>query len=117
MNAMRSVGALVLLVAGGLSTGCQSRMFDENKQLHNQNRQLQTELDSERRARMAAEQRASSADPGQLTAMQGEIAELRGSGSDQLDGPVHDLVNAVPYLFDEPGLERAVAGIERLVGA
>ena len=39
------------------------------------------------------------------------------SGSDQLDGPVHDLVNAVPYLFDEPGLERAVAGIERLVGA
>ena len=37
------------------------------------------------------------------------------SGSDQLDGPVHDLVNAVPYLFDEPGLERAVAGIERLV--
>jgi len=39
------------------------------------------------------------------------------SGSDQLDGPVHDLVNAVPYLFDEPGLARAVAGIERLVGA
>ena len=37
------------------------------------------------------------------------------SGSDQLDGPVHDLVNAVPYLFDEPGLQRAVAGIERLV--
>jgi broad specificity phosphatase PhoE len=39
------------------------------------------------------------------------------SGSDQLDGPVHDLVNAVPYLFDEPGLQRAVAGIERLVAA
>lgn len=74
MNALRTVGALVLLVAGGLSTGCQSRMFDENKQLHNQNRQLQTELDSERRARMAAEQRAQGVDPGQLTAMQGEIA-------------------------------------------
>ena len=39
------------------------------------------------------------------------------SGSDELDGPVHDLVNAVPYLFDGAGLERAVAGIERLVGA
>jgi len=39
------------------------------------------------------------------------------SGSDQLDGPVHDLLNAVPYLFDDSGLERAVAGIERLVGA
>ena len=38
------------------------------------------------------------------------------SGSDELDGPVHDLVNAVPYLFDDAGLERAVAGIERLVG-
>jgi broad specificity phosphatase PhoE len=37
-------------------------------------------------------------------------------GSDALDGPAHELVNAVPYLFDEAGLERAVAGIERLVG-
>jgi broad specificity phosphatase PhoE len=38
-------------------------------------------------------------------------------GSDSLDGPAHELVNAVPYLFDEDGLERAVTGIERLVGA
>jgi broad specificity phosphatase PhoE len=37
-------------------------------------------------------------------------------GSDSLDGPAHELVNAVPYLFDEAGLERAVTGIERLVG-
>jgi broad specificity phosphatase PhoE len=37
-------------------------------------------------------------------------------GSDTLDGPAHELVNAVPYLFDEGGLERAVTGIERLVG-
>ena len=34
-------------------------------------------------------------------------------GSDDLDGPVHELRNATPYLFDEPALERAVAGIER----
>jgi flagellar motor protein MotB len=74
MIALRTVGALLLLVASGLSTGCQSRMFAENKDLHNQNRELQTKLDAETRARMAAEQRASSADPGQLTAMQGEIA-------------------------------------------
>jgi 2,3-bisphosphoglycerate-dependent phosphoglycerate mutase len=39
------------------------------------------------------------------------------NGSSHLDGPVHDIVNAVPYLFDEPGLERAVEGIERLVGS
>jgi broad specificity phosphatase PhoE len=33
------------------------------------------------------------------------------SGSDELDGPVHDIANCVPYLFDEEGLERAVAEI------
>src|SRR5919204_5956884 len=36
-------------------------------------------------------------------------------GSDQLDGPVHELRNATPYLFDEPTLERAAEQIERLV--
>jgi broad specificity phosphatase PhoE len=39
------------------------------------------------------------------------------AGSDDLDAPVHDIVNAVPYLFDEPGLERAAAGVARLAGA
>jgi broad specificity phosphatase PhoE len=38
------------------------------------------------------------------------------AGSDSLDGPAHELANATPYLFDEDGLKRAVAGIERLVG-
>ena len=35
-------------------------------------------------------------------------------GSDDLDGPAHQLPNATPYLFDEEALTRAVAGIERL---
>ena len=35
-------------------------------------------------------------------------------GSDDLDGPTHQLANATPYLFDESALERAVGGIERL---
>jgi broad specificity phosphatase PhoE len=35
-------------------------------------------------------------------------------GSDELDGPAHQLANATPYLFDEAAMERAVAGIERL---
>ena len=35
-------------------------------------------------------------------------------GSDVLDGPVHDLRNASPYLFSAEALERAAAGIERL---
>ena len=36
-------------------------------------------------------------------------------GSDSLDGPVHELLNARPYLFGEEALARAVAGIERLL--
>jgi broad specificity phosphatase PhoE len=38
------------------------------------------------------------------------------AGSDSLDGPAHEIANATPYLFDEDGVKRAVAGIERLVG-
>jgi 2,3-bisphosphoglycerate-dependent phosphoglycerate mutase len=38
------------------------------------------------------------------------------SGSDSLDGPAHEISNAVPYLFDEEALGRAVRGIRRLVG-
>ena len=37
------------------------------------------------------------------------------AGSNELDGPVHQLRNATPYLFDETAVRRAVAGIERLV--
>ena len=36
-------------------------------------------------------------------------------GSDSLDRPVHELRNAAPYIFDAEGMERAVAGIERLL--
>ncbi|HEY8727380.1 MAG TPA: histidine phosphatase family protein [Gaiellaceae bacterium] len=35
-------------------------------------------------------------------------------GSDDLDGPAHQLANATPYLFDDEALARAVEGIERL---
>jgi probable phosphoglycerate mutase len=35
------------------------------------------------------------------------------SGSDDLDRPVHDIANCLPYLFDEEGLERAAAEIRR----
>jgi broad specificity phosphatase PhoE len=36
-------------------------------------------------------------------------------GSGELDGPVHQLRNATPYLFDAPALERAADHIETLV--
>jgi broad specificity phosphatase PhoE len=35
-------------------------------------------------------------------------------GSNNLDGPTHQLANATPYLFDEQALNRAVEGILRL---
>ena len=35
-------------------------------------------------------------------------------GSDDLDGPTHQLANATPYLFDADALRRAVDGIRRL---
>jgi broad specificity phosphatase PhoE len=35
-------------------------------------------------------------------------------GSDELDGPVHELENAVPYLFDGAAVQRAIEGIERI---
>jgi broad specificity phosphatase PhoE len=35
-------------------------------------------------------------------------------GSEDLDGPAHQLANATPYLFDEKSLERAADHIERL---
>lgn len=38
------------------------------------------------------------------------------SGSDDLDGPAHQLGNCIPHLFDEAGLRRAAQGIRRLVG-
>ena len=39
------------------------------------------------------------------------------AGSNELDGPVHQLRNATPYLFEEAAVGRAAEGIERLVGA
>jgi 2,3-bisphosphoglycerate-dependent phosphoglycerate mutase len=38
-------------------------------------------------------------------------------GSDDLDGPVHELRNATPYLFDEAALRRAADQIEALVSS
>ena len=37
-------------------------------------------------------------------------------GSDSLDGPLHSVANAAPYLFDEASLTRAVERIRELAG-
>jgi hypothetical protein len=36
-------------------------------------------------------------------------------GSDSLDGPAHEIENAVAYLFDDEALARAADGIETIV--
>jgi len=38
------------------------------------------------------------------------------AGSDELDGPAHEIRNCVPHLFDEDGLARAAARIRALTG-
>ena len=38
------------------------------------------------------------------------------AGSDELDGPAHEIGNCVPHLFDEDGLTRAAARIRTLAG-
>jgi broad specificity phosphatase PhoE len=37
--------------------------------------------------------------------------------SDDLDGPLHNVANASPYVFDEDGLRRAVDGMRRLAAS
>ena len=39
-----------------------------------------------------------------------------GAGSDDLDGPMHEVRNATPYLFDDPSLLRAAERIDELTG-
>jgi probable phosphoglycerate mutase len=36
------------------------------------------------------------------------------AGSDNLDGPAHEIGNCIPHLFDDAGLQRAVDGIRHL---
>jgi len=38
------------------------------------------------------------------------------AGSNDLDGPMHEIRNATPYLFDEASLRRAAERIEWLAG-
>ena len=38
------------------------------------------------------------------------------SGSNELDAPLHDVANATPYVFDAPGLQRAITRMRALAG-
>lgn len=38
------------------------------------------------------------------------------AGSNELDGPAHEIGNCVPHLFDAEGMRRAIDGVRRLTG-
>ena len=38
------------------------------------------------------------------------------SASNELDAPLHDVANATPYVFDAPGLQRAITRMRALAG-
>ena len=38
------------------------------------------------------------------------------AGSVELDGPLHDVANATPYVFDAAGLRRAIDRLRELAG-
>ena len=54
-KSIRCGGWMVVLLGAVVAGGCQSRMHDENLQLHEQNRQLQAQLDAERERGPAGE--------------------------------------------------------------
>jgi broad specificity phosphatase PhoE len=39
------------------------------------------------------------------------------AGSDDLDGPAHEIGNCIPHLFDEDGMQRAIERIRELAGS
>ena len=59
--------ALIVIGAAAAGTGCQSKLYNENLALHEQNRELQ--------ARLAAESNAPKADPAQISQLQSQLAE------------------------------------------
>ena len=93
------IGAILLAGVSLLSAaGCQNKVHDENLALHQQNRELQSQL-NEKDDRLKA-----APDPAQLAAMQREIAD-RDAKIQQLQA---SLTNAGPGGAADPGL----AGIE-----
>src|SRR5258706_8930786 len=93
------IGAALVAGASLLSAaGCQNKVHDENLQLHQQNRELQTQL-SDREERLKA-----APDPAQLAAMQREIAD-RDAKIQQLQA---SLTKPGPGGTADPG----IAGIE-----
>jgi len=75
-------------------------------------------LDDAARRYAAAYRRLLERDEGTILCVCHEIpvryAVNAAAGSTDLDGPLHDIANATPYLFDRDGLERAVRRLDAI---
>jgi flagellar motor protein MotB len=96
MRAVTSFGILVVLVAVG--AGCQNKVADENKQLWQQNRELQSKLtDTDEKLKAAP-------DPAQVAQMQKDIADR--------DAKIADLQNQLRTPTPSAGAQPGIEGIE-----
>ncbi|HSV15269.1 MAG TPA: OmpA family protein [Tepidisphaeraceae bacterium] len=100
---MHRVAKLMIIVAAALlAGGCKNALYDENVQLHQQNRELQAQLDSKNA------QLRSAPDPAQMQAMQGEILD-RDRKISELQS---QLRQPTPVAPGAPPPDPAIAGIE-----
>jgi flagellar motor protein MotB len=104
---MKSLPAMGLCLAmlGLFSTGCQSKLYDENQSLYRQNRELQSKLD-EKDAQLRQ-----AADPAQLQVMQSQIADREKSIADR-DAKIADLEAQLRQPVANAPADAGLAGIE-----
>jgi len=99
------IGALLLVGAALLSTGCQSKLYDENQELYRQNRELQAQKDaSDAKLRNAA-------DPSQLAVMQSTIAD-REKAIAERDAKISELEQQLRQPAPNAPADPGLAGIE-----
>lgn len=99
---------LAALLVGAFGGGCQNKLYDENRALHQQNRELQTQL--------AAANNEPKADPAQIQQLQSQLAERDAKLAElqnQLRQPAADQsaadVQGVEATFDQASQKMTVA--------
>ena len=99
------IGALLVVLVGLLSAGCQSKLYDGNQELYRQNRELQAQKDA------ADAKLRSAADPAQLAVMQSQVAD-REKAIAERDAKIADLENQLRQPAPNAPADPGLAGIE-----
>ncbi len=99
------IGALLLIGVSVLSTGCQSKLYEENQELFRQNRELQSRVDAADAKLRAA------ADPAQLAVMQSQIADREKAIADR-DAKITELESQLRQPAPNTPADPSLAGIE-----